>query len=276
MRNRHNGGVLTTALAIAAALVAFAFCASTFERWLVRRRPQDLSWSLSLLMFCLGAGALAYGATAGWSGVTFRMFYAFGAIINVPFLAAGQLQLQLHRRHAPMISRVVSLFAALSVGVVLASPFTGAVDGSELPRGKDVFPLGPRLLAAFGSGVSAVIVFVGTIAGVIGVVRARNGMQRSLAARRAGGLALLALGTATLSASGTLNARFGEMRAFSITLAIGVALLFFGFLLSGSRARANSAHANSPDAVGAAGGSPPTTPPPTTPPLPTPPLPTTP
>jgi FtsH-binding integral membrane protein len=89
-----------------------------------------------------------------------------------------------------------------------------------------------------GSGVSALIVFAGTIVGVIGVTRARNRMDRSLATRRAGGLGLLALGTATLSASGTLNARFGEMRAFSITLAVGVVLLFVGFLLTGTRVRA--------------------------------------
>ncbi len=237
MRVGDNGQVLTTALAIAAALVALAFSASTFERWLVRRRPQDLSWSISLIMFFIGAGALGYGATAGWNGITFRVFYAFGAIVNVPFLAAGQLQLQLPRRFANTISWTVSLFSALAVGVVMASPFTASVDGMDLPRGKDVFPIGPRLFAAFGSGVSAVIVFVGTILGVIGVVRARDHMHPSVARRRAGGLGLLALGTATLSASGTLNARFGEMRAFSITLATGVVLLFVGFLLTGSRPR---------------------------------------
>ena len=229
--------MLTTTLAIAAALVALAFSASTFERWLVRRRPQDLSWSLSLIMFFIGAAALGYGAMAGWNGVTFRVFYAFGAIINVPFLAAGQLQLQLPRRFANAITWTVSLFSALAVGVVMASPFTAGVEGMELPRGKDVFPIGPRLFAAFGSGVSAVIVFVGTIVGIIGVVHSRNRRDASLARRRAGGLGLLALGTATLSASGTLNARFGEMRAFSITLTAGVVLLFLGFLLTGSRPR---------------------------------------
>ena len=232
-----NGPVLTTALAIAAALAALAFGTSTFERWLVGRRPQDLSWSLSLLMFFLGAAALGYGAMAGWDGVTFRVFYAFGAIINVPFLAAGQLQLQLPRRFANTIAWTVSLFAAVALGVVMASPFTARVEGAQLPRGKDVFPIGPRLFAAFGSGVSAVIVFVGTIVGVIGVIRSRHRMHPSLVRRRTGGLGLLALGTATLSASGTLNARFGEMRAFSITLTVGIVLLFLGFLLTGSRPR---------------------------------------
>jgi hypothetical protein len=223
--------MLTTALAVAAALVAVAFGASTFERWTVRRRPQDLSWSISLLFFAIGAFALAYGAMAGWSGITFRVFYAFGAIVNVPFLAAGQLQLQLPRRYSSAVSWVVALFSALAVGVVFAAPFTAPVGGADLPRGKDVFPIGPRLFAALGSGISALIVFAGTIVGVIGVLRARRHLATG-AGRRVAGLSLLALGTATLSASGTLNARFGEMRAFSITLTTGIVFLFAGFLLT--------------------------------------------
>ena len=225
--------MLTTALAAAAALIALAFAASTFERWLVRRRPYDLSWSLSLLMFFVGAAALGYGATAGWEGPTFRIFYAFGAIINVPFLAAGQLQLQLRPHRAQAILWTVSMFSALAVGIVLAAPFTGPVNGSELPRGRDVFPVFPRILAAVGSGVSALIVFAGTIVGVIGVLRARRSASTGAPPwRRAIGLGCLALGTITLSASGTLNARFGEMRAFSITLTVGVTILFLGFLLT--------------------------------------------
>ena len=225
--------MLTTALAAAAALVALAFAGCTFERWLVRRRAHDLSWSLSLLMFFIGAAALAYGATAGWNGPTFRVFYAFGAIINVPFLAAGQLQLQLRPHRAAPVLWGVSIFSALAVGIVLASPFIGPVGGTELPRGKEVFPVAPRILAAVGSGASAMIVFVGTVVGVIGVLRARrSGPMTTGASRRAAGLGLLALGTATLSASGTLNSRFGEMRAFSITLTAGVTLLFAGFLMS--------------------------------------------
>ncbi len=229
--------MLTTALAVAAALVAIAFGASTFERWTVRRRPQDLSWSISLLFFAIGALALAYGAMAGWSGITFRVFYAFGAIVNVPFLAAGQLQLQLPRRFSSRVTWTVAMFSAVAVGVVFAAPFTAPVAGAKLPRGKDVFPIGPRLFAALGSGIPALIVFAGTIFGVIGVLRARRAGSIGVGAgRRAGGLGLLALGTATLSASGTLNARFGEMRAFSITLTTGIVFLFAGFLLSSAAA----------------------------------------
>ena len=49
---RHTRGrMVTTALAVAAAAVALAFAMLTFERWLVRRRPYDLAWSISLLLF---------------------------------------------------------------------------------------------------------------------------------------------------------------------------------------------------------------------------------
>ena len=55
------GVMLTPALAVGAALVAFAFALMTFERWLVRRSPQDFAWSVALLLFVGGAGSLAWG-----------------------------------------------------------------------------------------------------------------------------------------------------------------------------------------------------------------------
>ena len=73
-----------TAVSVAAALVALAFAASTFERWLARRRREELAWSGALALFVVAAGALAAGAGLGWNGPTFRIFYLFGAILNVP------------------------------------------------------------------------------------------------------------------------------------------------------------------------------------------------
>ena len=82
-----------TALAVAAALVALAFACSTYERWLARRRRHELAWSLALGFFSVAAFALAAGAALGWSEATFKVFYLFGAIVNVPFLALGTVYL---------------------------------------------------------------------------------------------------------------------------------------------------------------------------------------
>lgn len=186
-----------------------------------------------MLLFSVGAGALAWGSATGWTSMSFRLFYAAGAVLNVPFLAAGQLRLQLGARRGDPIIRVVALVAAFGAGVVLVAPLRTALPQGRLPRGSEVFGPAPRILAAVGSGVGATVVFVGTIAGAIMIVRARRqGIRTAAATRRLAGLCLLALGTLVLSLSGTLNSLLGEMDAFSVTLTLGVCILFAGFLLS--------------------------------------------
>ena len=231
---RHTRGrMVTTALAVAAATMALAFAMLTFERWLVRRRPYDLAWSISLLLFVGGAAGLAWGSATGWTSMSFRLFYACGAVLNVPFLAAGQLQLQLGPRRGGRVMAVTSLLGAFSAGVVLVAPFTAALPPERLPQGSEVFGPLPRVLAAVGSGVGATIVFVGTAVGAIALRRAgRRGVVVVDAGRKTLGLGLLALGTIVLSLSGMLNSVLGEMKAFSVTLTLGVTILFAGFLLS--------------------------------------------
>ena len=228
---------MTTALAVAAALVSFAFACSTHERWLVRRQRQLLAWSTSLLMFTAGASALAWGSTVGWSPLTFRLFFAFGAVLNVPFLALGQLYVQFGARRTDRIGAAVALLAAFSFGVVLVSPIRAGsaiarVGAQDIPQGSDVFGPWPRVLAAVGSGVGATVVFVGAVTGVVSALRAWRGHGLADAGSRALGLALIAFGTVVLSLSGVLNSVVGAMQAFSITLTVGVVLLFAGFVVS--------------------------------------------
>jgi hypothetical protein len=229
------GRVLTTALAVGSGLIALAFAALVFERWLLKRRPQDAAWTISLVLFCGGAMALAWGNAAGWSSMAFRVFFAFGAILNVPFLASGQLYLLVRRRLADRIFKGLCLISMFALGVTMATPLIRPVPPDRLPKGKEVFGVVPRILAAVGSGVGATVVFGGTVIGIVRLVRARranDGGQRAMMNRRIGGLVLLALGTLVLSFSGSLNSVFGEMRAFVITLALGVTVLFAGFVLS--------------------------------------------
>jgi hypothetical protein len=77
------------ALAAAATLLAVAFAMSTFERWLERRQPHELVWTISLVMFALGSASLWLGGAIGWGEWSFKAFFLFGAILDVPFLALG-------------------------------------------------------------------------------------------------------------------------------------------------------------------------------------------
>ncbi|MFM1752696.1 MAG: hypothetical protein RL119_1658 [Actinomycetota bacterium] len=84
---------VNVALSAAATLVALAFAISTFDRWLRRRRPYDGAWTVSLTMFAIASGALWWAQARGWSLGSFRIFFLFGAILNVPWLALGTVYL---------------------------------------------------------------------------------------------------------------------------------------------------------------------------------------
>src|SRR5690348_1155250 len=118
-----------TAAAAAAALVALAFGFSTLQRWLANRRRHELAWSVALAMFAVAAAAMAAGAQGGWSGPVFRVFYLFGAIVNVPVLALGTVYLLGGQRRGDRAAAGVAMGAAFSAGVIVMAPFT-----HRLPR----------------------------------------------------------------------------------------------------------------------------------------------
>ena len=223
------------ALAAAATLVSAAFALSTLERWLVRRKRHQLDWTISLAMFAAGSASLWWGASVGWDEWSFKSFFLFGAILNVPWLALGTLELL----YGPMrkTTSTIALLSAFCTGLMLATPLVAAVPADVLPQGKDVFGIGPRIAAAVGSGVAAIVIFAGAILSAWrlwrvhrsgGNTRERRGgvSPRRLAVANV----LIAIGTVILSAGGLLNSVVDEMDGFSISLVLGIAVIFVGFL----------------------------------------------
>ena len=229
LRNRSGTGrsvalaAVTEALAAAAAVVSFAFSASLWERWITRRRRHEAAWAVSLALFCLGALSLWAGASLGWAPWPFRAFYAFGAIVNVPFLAVGTIELLGGPKAGRIAWAVAGFVGVFSLGVLASAPMHGAIEADVLPQGSDVFGVLPRVLAAVASGVGAVVVFAGA---------AWSAVVRRKERRLALGNVIIALGTAVLSMSGLLNSALGEMEAFAVTLTAGVTILFAGFLVA--------------------------------------------
>jgi len=227
---------MNVALAAAATLVALAFAANTFDRWLRRRRPHELAWTISLLLFALGSGAMWWAEAQGWSIASFRVFYLAGAILNVPWLALGTVHLLANRRTAVVAQRCIVALSWLAVGIMLVAPTKAPVGGDELPTGKEVFGVAPRVLAAVGSGVSALVIVGGAVWSAWRLRRGRSAGRRrgptSAPGRLALGNVLIAVGTLVLSASGTLAGRLGKDRAFVVTLLVGIVVLFAGFLVA--------------------------------------------
>ncbi len=225
------------ALAAGATLVAVAFALSTWDRWLRRRRPQELAWSVSLVLFAIGSGALWWGLARGWSSASFRVFYLAGAILNVPWLALGTVYLLWGTRAGHTVRTWLVFTSGLAAGVMAITPFRDTVPRTSLPEGRELFGAWPRALAAIGSGGAAVVIIGGA---VWTTVRFRR--RGAMPGHRVVGNLLIALGTLVLSGSGTLAGRLGKDRAFVVTLLVGIVVLFVGFLVSNGRQRRPALH----------------------------------
>lgn len=231
---------LHTALAMAATLISLAFCLSTLERWQGARKPHELAWTVSLAMYAAGSAALWWGAGMGWGEWSFKLFYLFGAILNVPFLALGTVYLLVGRRAGDRWSKIVALLAAFCSGVVLAAPLVAPVPTDGLPQGSEVFGVAPRAMAGIASGVAATFIIGGAAWSAVRLLRPRASVAPpppgGVSARRlALANVLIAAGAVVNAMGGLLNSVMDAMDAFAISLVAGIALIFTGFLVSSGR-----------------------------------------
>lgn len=105
-------------MAILSSLVATAvsavFAVALLRRWSARgRTPAALWWGLALAQFCLASAALLAGEALGWTDPVFRVFYLFGAVTNVLWLALGTVVINARRRVPTIVTGAVVLLAGL-------------------------------------------------------------------------------------------------------------------------------------------------------------------
>src|SRR3712207_9095766 len=76
-----------------AAAASAAFAVAVLRQYAARRRPHQLAWGIALAMFAVASLALAAGVVAGWTPLSFKLYYLFGAVLNLPWLALGTVEL---------------------------------------------------------------------------------------------------------------------------------------------------------------------------------------
>lgn len=225
---------MVSGLAFLATAVATVFAEATLVRYTRAHKPHEAAWTVALIMFALAAAALAMGTSTGWDQGTFRMFFLFGAVLDVPWLALGTVYL-LGGQTAGRRTRAALVFASgLAVGVMLTAPIHGAIAGDAIPVGKSVFGVFPRVLAAVGSGLGATVIFVGAAWSAWRFARGRSVPGN---ARLAGSNVLIALGTLVLSVGGLTQGLVGKDSAFTLSLAVGIAVIYGGFLVAAGARR---------------------------------------
>ena len=233
-----------------AAAVSTVFAFLLLRQYGKKRKIQQLAWGVSMAMFAVASFVVMYGTSQGWDATSYRVFYLFGAMLNVPWLALGSVAL-FNKRELTMVALVIVLVISIfGFFKVVSSHPCEAITGpsgaktcvaatnvsaenrifgrNNIPSGSDVWHK--------DSSVRALAIWYSTIAYVIVVgisvlsSRPRKGVVPPKERVRAN--LLISVGVTIVAIGSTALVRYGRGAAFSITLAIGVTVMFVGFLLA--------------------------------------------
>ena len=154
---------MVIALAFLATAVATLFAQATLVRYTARPPPHQLAWTISLAMFALASAALATGTSTGWDNGHLPRLLPARRRAHRPVARPR------HRLPAPRAGTAgrrvqwgLVFFSGLATGVLFTAPMK-PISGIAIPVGKDVFGAFPRVLAAVGSGVGAVVIIGGAV-----------------------------------------------------------------------------------------------------------------
>ena len=210
-------------LPVLSALLAGLFAARLAGSCLVRPAPHRACWAAGFLLFAGAAAAEAYGASYGWSPVTFRLYYLFGGVLSVGLLGLGAVWLHLPRPVALLATgALLACIPASAVAVLAASVDVHALDVARLRPPPDHALHGLAFLWAIALNS------LGTIALVGGCLRSLRRRQRVRAN------VLLLAGLAAVALSGSLT-RFGSYALVYAGQLAGIVCLFAGFELASRR-----------------------------------------
>jgi hypothetical protein len=219
-----------TALTFLAAAVATGFAADLGRSYRVRPRPHAGIWALAMALYAVATWSLFFGLAGGWGTVTFKSFYYFGAIANIPLLAAGSVQLNASPRFARGFTIGVVGFLVLGALSVLAAPVDGLATAGGVPEGSSVFGYtvdvnglrlpGPRMFAAIAGSVGTIV--------LIGFSAAAMWRTRRTKRNVAIGNLLIVLGTLAPALGGSSTA-LGDAGGLALSLLVGAVLLWSGY-----------------------------------------------
>ena len=206
------------------AIVAAVFALVVLRQYSGHRKTYQLMWATGFAMFAIAAFAGYLAQSSGATETEYRLFYLFGAILNVAWLALGTTYLLAPRRWADAALVAVALLSLVAAYAVIAGP----VDLDAPRLGHPAYPNGSpaRILAAVGSGVGSLVLVGGALWSAWIFFRKRHNGRRAIAN------VIIAVGVFVVAAGGTA-AFTGLGGVLEYTNLVGLAVMFAGFLLIG-------------------------------------------
>lgn len=223
---------------LAAALISGVFAVLLFRR--SRRRLAQLAWGAALAQYAIASVAVAAGIGGGWDPTLYRLYWVFGALLNVPWLALGSIALLNKRALSAAALALVAVGTVWGFVAVWASDVRAeALQTEQIPKGSDVWCVGLWVQPAGGERVTrdvceparglARTYSLPSFAIVVGIAVASN-RRRDLPPGRVKGNWLIAAGVTLNAIAGFALIGKGRGGPFSIVLAVSVTVMFLGFL----------------------------------------------
>lgn len=205
-------------------LVAAIFALVVLRQYAAHRKAYQLMWATGFAMFALAAFAGFLARSGGTTETEYRLFYLFGAILNVAWLALGTLYLLAPRRWADRGLVAVALLSIVAAYAVVSAPVdlgAAADSGRGFPNGSLA-----RVLAGVGSGLGSIVLVGGALWSAWIFLRNRHNGRRALAN------VIIAIGVLIVAAGGTatFTGAAGVLEGANL---VGLSVMFAGFLLIG-------------------------------------------
>jgi hypothetical protein len=211
-------------------LVTFAFAAAVFIRYLRRRGPHLLMWTVGLLFF--GIGTLSEVLLAfSFNGLVLKLWYLSGAMLTAAWLGQGSVHLLIRKRRVAWTMTVIlGVISVLAAGLVMLAPLTPAASTYNV-----VQPISSQYKDILTRGGGTIVLTIllniyGTLTLVGGAIySAVIFLRKRVLFNRMLGNILIATGAMAPAMAGSF-VKMGLVDALYLSELIGVTLMYIGFI----------------------------------------------
>ncbi len=227
-------------------LVTFAFAAAVFARFLKRRGPHLLLWTIGLLFFSIGTLSEVILAFT-FSGLVLKLWYLSGAMLTAAWLGQGTIHLLVRKRGISWtLIGILTAVSLLAGSLILFAPLMPAATSYHVTMAissqyKDILTRGSLTIL-----LTILLNIYGTLALAGGAIySAFIFWRKHVLLNRMIGNVLIAIGALAPAMAGSF-VKAGLVDALYLSELIGVVLMYIGFI----QATTVPARESAPAAVG--------------------------
>ncbi len=214
-------------------ILGIVFFVLVLRQYLERHKMHQLMWTIAVALWTIGVTAELAATLSRWSGLTYRAYYATGALLIPAWLGMGTLYLVTPRKWA---DRILGVLVVLSViGIILIGVWPIAPGQLQTASGEfiplKVFPFFPiQLLLIILNTFGALAFIGGALWSTVHFMRMQSMGERALAT------GLIAVGGIIAAVAHSLGVLSG-IELFRVSELVALLFIFVGFVLSTPAAR---------------------------------------